>query len=112
MRAVCMGTYFHGAMSGRMGPSAVAISLDMNRRAACGATLRVFSPWGLYNMSGNIWEWCSDWLDSNSYKFYKAGKLASPSSGSSRVLRGSSWRIYNDSFTMCAYRNGSVPDVP
>jgi sulfatase modifying factor 1 len=49
------------------------------------------SPWGNYQMSGNVEEWCMDWYESNAYKDYKTGNLMPPSFGGARVLRGGSW---------------------
>lgn len=45
---------------------------------------------GLYDMSGNVWEWCSDWYGS-SYNVNETSNPVGPSSGSFRVLRGGSW---------------------
>jgi len=62
---------------------------------------------GLYDMSGNVWEWCSDWFGdySISPKFNHAG----PSFGTYRVRRGGCW--YNsDLFCRVSYRHKLSPD--
>ena len=53
------------------------------------------NQFGLYDMGGNVWQWCEDWYDG---------------AQSSRVLRGGSWYNYDPDFLLSSYRLSNAPD--
>ena len=67
------------------------------------------SPWGLMQMSGNVWEWCADWYDDKAYDRYRQGNLTPPSSGTARVLRGGSWAYDDPDRFLASYRYINYP---
>lgn len=63
---------------------------------------------GIYDLSGNVWEWCWDWQDRHYFAYSPKDNPRGPESGFRRVVRGGGW--FNDASLMrCGFRYGLKP---
>jgi formylglycine-generating enzyme required for sulfatase activity len=84
---------------GKKGPS-------LNRTSKVGS----YKPnaWGLYDMHGNVWQFCSDWHDANYYRASPKKDPKGPATGSNVVVRGAGY-LYEADWCRSAFRLGVGP---
>lgn len=68
------------------------------------------NSWGLYDMHGNVLEWCQDWFNDSYYTQSPSVDPRGPSAGSSRVLRGGNW-VLGSGFLRSARRSARTPGL-
>ncbi|WP_427130639.1 formylglycine-generating enzyme family protein [Pseudarthrobacter sp. S9] len=87
-------------------------TLDDGFLTTCPA--RTFPPndFGLFEMSGNVWEWCSDWFSPTYYRHSDATNPRGPEEGAARVTRGGSYLCHDShcSRYRVSARTSNAPD--
>ena len=66
--------------------------------------------YGLYDMAGNVEDWCNDWYDENYYSVSPYDNPTGPETGTKRVLRGGSWN-YGVPDMRCSRRWSNTPEI-
>ncbi len=109
-KAVRAGTnfdYFWGSDANQGGEYGWYIDNSLGKTHPVGS--KKANPLGLYDIVGNIWEWCQDWYNDTYYADSPGKNPQGPDTGQYKVLRGGSWTDKLDNMRS-ADRGNNVPD--
>lgn len=68
------------------------------------------SPYGVYHMAGNVWEWVADWYDADYYERSPKIDPQGPATGTTKTLRGGNW-YYKAYYMRTTYRFNEKPET-
>ena len=98
--------YYTGNSDSDLGRAGWYVSNSSSKTHTVGQ--KTANAFGLYDMHGNVWEWCNDRYDADYYDTSPSADPTGPTSGSDRVLRGGNW-FNNAGFCRSADRHGGYP---
>jgi formylglycine-generating enzyme required for sulfatase activity len=78
------------------------------RTMPVGSFVADVSPYGVYDMAGNVFEWCADWYDASYYSSSPAANPVGPVAGTQRIHRGGSWNSELE-HVRCCDRDSTSP---
>ena len=70
------------------------------------------SPYGVYDMAGNVYEWCYDWYDAGYYSISSKNNPTGPSTGGVHVCRGGGYLSYAEKLRCCNRTSYPTPNSP
>jgi formylglycine-generating enzyme required for sulfatase activity len=105
-RAGIDGDYSFGNASGKLGEFAWFVDNASKKTHPVGQ--KKPNPWGLYDMHGNVAEWCNDVYDKDYYQNSPMANPRGPADGSQYLLRGGSWKSPAEALRS-SYRLGETP---
>ncbi len=106
-RAGSTTSYCFGSEESRLGDFAWYAANAQLQAHSIGTKLP--NVWGLYDMHGNVWQWCLDWYDRGYYANSPKDDPMGPATGPGRVFRGGGWD-YPAASCRSAYRSEAEPD--
>jgi formylglycine-generating enzyme required for sulfatase activity len=97
-------------------PDGTLLSFNLNAGGAVpvGSFPAGSSPYGVLDMSGNLWEWVADYYDESYYSYAPDRNPLGPSAGDGRTIRGGSWATLRDTelvYATTTFRLWNYPDI-